>query len=158
MNITWAATCENVPSDKCTQLRLKSACISMQSDQSSLSTWKNFASLAIQDAPSEDSDPIAQMYLRICAPSEVSDQTAHSCSLVWNFTGCTSPKVCFLMLRFIFFFLFFFCDIQSFVFAQWDTQSFQQVYNYILTDFKNAHPLDVLVLITETMFSSCYWQ
>ena len=35
---TWA----NVPSDMCAQRRLESACSSAQSDQSSLSAWRNF--------------------------------------------------------------------------------------------------------------------
>ena len=50
--------------------------------ESSLSAWRYFASLAIQKAPSEDSDQTAQMR-----------------SLIWNFAGRTCPKVCFLTLR-----------------------------------------------------------
>ena len=48
----------------------------------SLSAWRNFASLAIQNAPSEDSD-----------------QTAHLRSLIWIFAGRTCQKVRFLTLR-----------------------------------------------------------
>ena len=76
------------------QRRIKSACASAQSDQSLLPTWRNFASLAIQNARSEHSDQTARMRpaniqirLRECAqrifrsdcanaPSEYSDQTA----------------------------------------------------------------------------------
>ena len=40
----------------CVQWRLKSVCVSMQSDKSSLSAWRHFASLIIQNVPSEYSD------------------------------------------------------------------------------------------------------
>ena len=49
--MNWAATWEDVPSYRCTQWRLKSSCTFVQSDQSSLSAWRNFASLAIQNVP-----------------------------------------------------------------------------------------------------------
>ena len=55
----WAWTRENVPSPMCTQERLKSACVSTQTDQSPMSAWRNFASLAIQNVPSDDSDQTA---------------------------------------------------------------------------------------------------
>ena len=48
----------------------------MQSDQSFLSTWRNFAYLAIQNVPSKDSD-----------------QPARMCRLIWIFAGLTCPKV-----------------------------------------------------------------
>ena len=51
-----AATWENIPSVMCAQRRRKLACASAQSDQSLLFAWRNFASLAIQSAPSEDSN------------------------------------------------------------------------------------------------------
>ena len=54
----WAATSENVPSDMCAQRRLKSI---FASAQSSLPAWRIFAFLAIQNAPSQDSDKIARM-------------------------------------------------------------------------------------------------
>ena len=73
---------ENVRSDMCAQRRLKSACAFAQSDQSSLSAWRNFASLAIQNASSEDSD-----------------QTARMRRLIWIFAGRTCPKLRFLTLR-----------------------------------------------------------
>ena len=57
----WAAARENVPLDFWAQQWLKSACKSMQSEQSSLSTWRNFASLNIQNLPSEDSEQTARM-------------------------------------------------------------------------------------------------
>ena len=50
----------------------------------SLSAWRNFASLAIQIAPSEDSD-----------------QTARMRRLIWIFAGRTYLKVRFLTLRLI---------------------------------------------------------
>ena len=68
----------------CAQRRLRSACASAQSDQSSLSAWRNFASLAIQNPPSEDSDQTAQMR-----------------RLIWIFSVRTCPKVRFLTLRLI---------------------------------------------------------
>ena len=55
--------------------RLKSACAFVQSHQSSLSAWWNFASLAIQNTPSEDSD-----------------QTAQMCMLIWIFAGHMSES------------------------------------------------------------------
>ena len=58
----------------------KSNWASAQSDQSSLATWRNFASLAIQNAPCDDSDQTAWM------------------RLIWIFAGCTCLKVCFLIL------------------------------------------------------------
>ena len=56
-----------------TQQRLKSACVSEQFDQSTLSIWRKFASLAIQNMPSDDSD-----------------QTAWMCRLTWFLAGFTS--------------------------------------------------------------------
>ena len=52
--------------------------------ESLLSAWRSVASMAIQNAPSEDSD-----------------QTAHMRSLIWIFARCTWSKVHFLTLRFI---------------------------------------------------------
>ena len=40
----WAAWQENIPCDVCSERRLKSACASVQSYQSSLSAWRNFVS------------------------------------------------------------------------------------------------------------------
>ena len=54
--------------------------------ESSLSVWRNFAYLAIQNAPSEDSD-----------------QTARMRRLIWIFAWRTCPKVHFLTLRFNYF-------------------------------------------------------
>ena len=53
-----------------------------KSRESFLSAWRNFASLAIQNAPSEDSDQTAQMR-----------------SLIWIFAGRTCPKERFLTSR-----------------------------------------------------------
>ena len=44
---------KRIPSDRCAQWRHKSACASAHTDQSSLSSWRNFASLAIQKVSSE---------------------------------------------------------------------------------------------------------
>ena len=51
----WAATWENIPSDMCSLISL-------------LLAWRNFASLAIQNVPSEDSDQTAdvQADLNLC--------------------------------------------------------------------------------------------
>ena len=57
-----ACICNNEPQREKTYLLTsapnehESACASAQSDQSSLSAWSNFALLAIQNVPSEDSD------------------------------------------------------------------------------------------------------
>ena len=53
--------------------------------ESPLSAWRKFASLAIQNAHSEDSDQTARMH-----------------RLIWIFSGCTYPKVHFLTLRLIY--------------------------------------------------------
>ena len=74
---------ENVPSDIYAQRRLKLACSSAQSHQYSVSSWRNFASLAIQIAPSEDSE-----------------QTARMRSLIRIFTVRSCQKVHFLTFRF----------------------------------------------------------
>ena len=75
--VTWW---EKVPSAMCAQRRLKSSCAAARCLFGSLlSAWRNFASLAIQNAPSEDSD-----------------QTARMCRLIWIFAGRTCPKVRFL--------------------------------------------------------------
>ena len=63
-----------------TQIRLR---IRAVWSESSLSAWRNFASLAIQNAPSEDSD-----------------QTAWMRRLIWIFARRTCPKVHFLTLGF----------------------------------------------------------
>ena len=56
----------------CAQRRLRSAWASALSDQSSLSAWRNFGSLATHWAHSEDSD-----------------QTGGMLRLIWVFAGCT---------------------------------------------------------------------
>ena len=52
--------------------------------ESSLTAWRNFASLGIQNAPSEDSD-----------------QTVRMRRLIWIFAGRTCMKVRFLTLRLV---------------------------------------------------------
>ena len=51
---TWATAWQNQQNDLCTQQRLGSAWASAQSDQSSLSTWRNLGSLAPHWVHSED--------------------------------------------------------------------------------------------------------
>ena len=79
----WVTTWENLPSDVLT-MKTVSACASWQPDQSSLSSWRNFTSMTIQNASSEDSDQTAQMR-----------------RLIWIFAGCTCWKVHSLMLLLI---------------------------------------------------------
>ena len=80
--ITRGGVRENVPSYMCVQQALYWACPAAQFDQSSLSTWRSFASLAIQNAPSEDTD-----------------QTAWMRRLIRIFAGQTYQNVLFLTLR-----------------------------------------------------------
>ena len=56
-----AVTWQNQQNGMCAQRRLKSAWASTQSDQSSLSAWRNLGSLATQWVHSEDSDQTGQM-------------------------------------------------------------------------------------------------
>ena len=63
-------------------LRLKSVWTATHSDQFSFSAWRNFASLVIQNAPSEDSD-----------------QTAWIIRLIWIFAELAYLKVHFLTLQ-----------------------------------------------------------
>ena len=65
----------------CVQQKLRSACASAQSDQSSLSAWRNSGLLAMHRAPSEDSD-----------------QPAHPRRLIWVFAWRMRSKVRFLTL------------------------------------------------------------
>ena len=78
--LKWATPWENFPSD----MRLAKTQISQYIcavwSGYSLSAWRNFASLTIQNVQSEDSD-----------------QTAGMCRLIWIW--CTCPKVHFLTLR-----------------------------------------------------------
>ena len=90
----WAATWKNVPSDMCAQERLKSAYASMLhvSDHSSLSARKKTVSLAMQNAPSEDSDQTAQANLKLHL-AHVYEGTFSDvalvclCCLCWGFTA-----------------------------------------------------------------------
>ena len=67
--------------------------------ESSLSAWRNLASLAIQNAPSEDSD-----------------QTARMRRLIWIFAGRTCPVVRFLPLRILCLYLLHFVDFLNCVY------------------------------------------
>ena len=78
--IEWVQV-RNVPSDMFAQRRFKSVCTFVQWSESSLHAWRNFADLAIQNAPSEDSD-----------------QTERMRSLIWILTRRTCQIVRFLTL------------------------------------------------------------
>ena len=80
--VIWAASWQNKRNVMCTQRRLRSAWASAQSDQSSLSTWRNLGSLATHWAHSEDSD-----------------QTGWMPMLIWVFAGRTCHFVGFVMRR-----------------------------------------------------------
>ena len=81
--IYGAATWENVPSEICVKQRQLSLRIQAVWSVSSLSSWRNFTCLAIQNTPKKDSD-----------------QTVRIRRLIWVFATCTCPKVRFLTLRF----------------------------------------------------------
>ena len=75
----------NIPCDMCAQRRLKSASTSNLFSVIKVFTFHmNFASLAIQNVPSEDSDQTVQMH-----------------SLIRIFSGHTCPKVYFWLLQLI---------------------------------------------------------
>ena len=58
--LKWAITWQNQQNDLCAQQRLRSSWASAQSDQSSLSAWRNVGPLAIHKVHSEDSDQTGQ--------------------------------------------------------------------------------------------------
>ena len=60
----------------CDQRRIRSVCASAYSDQSSLSAWRRFRSLATHKVSCEDSDQIAVMY-----------------RLIWDFAGRSRNSV-----------------------------------------------------------------
>ena len=76
---------ENVPLDMCALEDLNQPTHHAVLLKSSLSAWRNFAFLAVQNAPSEESD-----------------HTAPLRRLIWIFAGSKYPKVRFLTLRDIF--------------------------------------------------------
>ena len=59
--LIWAASWQNQQNGMCAQQRLRSACPSTQSDQSSLSEWRKLGSLATRWGHSEDSDQTGRM-------------------------------------------------------------------------------------------------
>ena len=73
--------------------------------ESSFSTWKNFASLAIQNVPSEDSD-----------------QTVRMSRLIWIFAGCTCPK--YVLWR---------CETFSFEVINWRQLSGNRHFSYVIS-------------------------
>ena len=82
----WSETSENVRKRSFSHVPLTKTQIILRIpavwSESSLSAWRNFKFLAIQNAPGEDSDQIARMR-----------------RLIWIFAGRTSAKVCFLTLQ-----------------------------------------------------------
>ena len=72
----WATAWQNQQNDLCTQRRLRSAWASAQSDQSSLSAWGKFSSLATHEEHIEDSDQTEQM------PRLILVFTGHTCHFV----------------------------------------------------------------------------
>ena len=95
----------------CVPNSFKLACISVQSDQSSLFTWRNFASLDIQNVPSEDSDQTAQMQ-----------------SLIRIFPGQTCLKVFWRCSSNVFCIIFFWITLVSLNWKQGDTNFFSQLH------------------------------
>ena len=106
----WVAMWQHLPFDMCSLWNLRSTYTSTQSDQSALS-WKNYASLAMQNVPSEDSDQTAQL-----CPVKILIRL-HNCAQ-WRFwSDCTIAqsalnlhwmwmlKESFLMLRLIYFYV-----------------------------------------------------
>ena len=77
---TWAAAWQNQQNGHCAQRRHRSAWASVQSDQSSLSTWRNIASSPTNWAHCEDSD-----------------QTVRMSRLIWVFAGRKGHFVGFVM-------------------------------------------------------------
>ena len=86
----------------CTKWRLRSACASVLSDQSSLCIWRLFGSLATHWVPSEDSDQVVQIgrqiwvfdwctwlwYCRKCCTLLIQTNTMNeNVSLCWGFTA-----------------------------------------------------------------------
>ena len=78
----WDCTWQNQQNDLCAQRRFTSAWAFTQSDQSSLSTWRNLGSLGALWAHSEDSDQTRQMP-----------------RLIWVYIGCTGHFAGFVMRR-----------------------------------------------------------
>ena len=60
-DLIWAAAWQNQRNNLCAQQRLRSAWASAQSDESSLSAWRNIGPLTTYWAHSEDSDQTGQM-------------------------------------------------------------------------------------------------
>ena len=80
----WASPWQNQQNDPCAQQRLRSAWASAQTDQSSLSAWRNLGSLATY-----------------WVDSEGSDQTGWMPRLIRVFAGLTGHFIGFVMLRLI---------------------------------------------------------
>ena len=80
----YAASWQNQHNELCAQRRLRSTWASAQSDQSSLSEWRNIGSSATHWAHCEDSDQTGQMP-----------------RLIWVFSGVTYHFVGFIMRQLI---------------------------------------------------------
>ena len=100
-NAKCATSWQNQQNGMCAQQRLRSDWADAQSDQSSLSAWRNLGFLATHWAHREDSDQIGPLHNKTnkmtCAPSEASDQPGHPPSLIKVFTvrliGSEGPSV-----------------------------------------------------------------
>ena len=82
VKLIWSSAWQNQQNDLCAQRRLRSAWASAQSDQSSLSAWRNIGPLTIYWVLSEDTD-----------------QTGRMPRLIWVFAGRTDNFVGFVMRR-----------------------------------------------------------
>ena len=80
----WAASWQNQQNGMCAQRRHRSAWASAQSDQSSLSAWRNLRHV--------------RYYANHWAHSEYSDQTGRMPRLIWVFAGHTCQFVCFIIM------------------------------------------------------------
>ena len=165
--IIWAATWENVSSDMCAQRSLKSAWA--QSDQSlRYPHEENFASLTIQNAPSEDWRFWCDFYFHFTR-SDI------KCIAVFLFVCFCFCFVLFLFLFcFVFVFVFFFCFFVVVLFcicfflslslslneqhcAEWGSFTLQTAWSYISKQnprclFKNFTP--GYILQTEFLYAN----
>ena len=85
----WATMLgENVSSNVCPQ-RIKSACVSVQSDQSLLSAWRNVTPLAIGNVPREDSDQLVHLHgvPREIYPEKILIRMCKLAGHIWIFAG-----------------------------------------------------------------------
>ena len=92
----------------CVQWGLKSSCSSAQSDQSSLSSCRKYASLAIQTATRKDSNDMPDVFLRVAVPNMIFFLSMKNL-VVSNMSTSWRQYKRNYYLRFFFFCFFFFC-------------------------------------------------